>query len=165
MLRNFTGPKARLESGPDVFADALVPRNAPRSPERLPFRLPRLLTPGAFDPSKSLLPCSDRRWSCRAFACAFMRRGSPTQHVVLPRNPTGNLQDRIRSRSRIVDARQRRDDAMVIVVRNGRVNRTSRIGTCPCSTATSAISPLPRAARVYIPFIANLKPNFKFDRS
>src|SRR5882757_3785347 len=25
LLRNFTGPKARLKSGPDVFADALVP--------------------------------------------------------------------------------------------------------------------------------------------
>jgi hypothetical protein len=30
LLRNFTGPKARLKSGPDVFADALVPRNACR---------------------------------------------------------------------------------------------------------------------------------------
>jgi len=27
LLRNFTGPKARMKSGPDVFADALVPRN------------------------------------------------------------------------------------------------------------------------------------------
>jgi hypothetical protein len=31
LLRNFTGPNARLKSGPDVFADALVPRNASRS--------------------------------------------------------------------------------------------------------------------------------------
>lgn len=37
LLRNFTGPKARLKSGPDVFADALVPRNAFRSPERPVF--------------------------------------------------------------------------------------------------------------------------------
>src|ERR1700704_2111849 len=30
LLRNFTGPKARLKSGPDVFADALVPRDISR---------------------------------------------------------------------------------------------------------------------------------------
>ena len=29
LLRNFTGPKARLKSGPDVFADALVPGTPP----------------------------------------------------------------------------------------------------------------------------------------
>ena len=56
--------------------------------------------------------------------------------------------------------------AMVIVVRSRTVNRTSRLATYPCNTGTSAISlPVERAARVYIPFIANLKLPFKFDRS
>ncbi|MBN8992789.1 MAG: hypothetical protein J0H42_31510 [Rhizobiales bacterium] len=36
LLRNFAGLKARLKSGPDVFADALVPRNAFRSDGRAP---------------------------------------------------------------------------------------------------------------------------------
>jgi len=63
------------------------------------------------------------------------------------------------------DARLIRDVAMVIVLPNGRVNRTSRIAIYRCGTGISAISRLPRATRVYIPFIANLKLNFKFDRS
>jgi len=71
LLRNFTGPKARMKSGPDVFADALVPRNLSRSPERsafpgtsfVPTAAP--LTPGAFDPSKSLHPVSIAPGPCR----------------------------------------------------------------------------------------------------
>src|SRR6266436_1022355 len=34
LLRNFTGPQARMKAGPDVFADALVPRNVSRSDGR-----------------------------------------------------------------------------------------------------------------------------------
>ena len=51
LLRNFAGPKARLKSGPDVFADALVPRNASCSPER-----PALRSPGLWCPALSKSP-------------------------------------------------------------------------------------------------------------
>jgi hypothetical protein len=77
----------------------------------------------------------------------------------------GTFQIPIRRRCGFVAARKARDDAMVIVLPSGRVNRTSRIPTCCCGTVLSAISYLPRPARVYTPFIANLKLNFKFDRS
>ena len=63
------------------------------------------------------------------------------------------------------DPRKARDVAMVIVLRNRRVNRTSRILTCCCGTGTSAISCRRCRARVYTPFIAIFKLPFKFDRS
>ena len=50
LLRNFTGPKARMKSGPDVFADALVPRNVSYSPERFDSRA---FGAGHFNISKS----------------------------------------------------------------------------------------------------------------
>jgi hypothetical protein len=61
------------------------------------------------------------------------------------------------------DARDMRDVAMVIVVRNGRVNRSSQIATYRCGSATSAVPHLPRRAHVYTPFIAIFKLPFKFD--
>jgi hypothetical protein len=54
--------------------------------------------------------------------------------------------------------------AMVIVVRNARVNRFSRSGGKACAAGIFAIFGTARGARVYIPFIANLKLPFKFDR-
>jgi hypothetical protein len=54
--------------------------------------------------------------------------------------------------------------AMVIVVRTARVNGLSRSGGKACATGIFAIFGTARGARVYIPFIANLKLPFKFDR-
>jgi hypothetical protein len=55
--------------------------------------------------------------------------------------------------------------AMVIVSRNGRVNRFSRLHGNPHEQGTSAISPLTAPSSVYAGFIAMLKLPFKFDRS
>jgi hypothetical protein len=54
--------------------------------------------------------------------------------------------------------------AMVFVPRNRRVNRFSRLPIHACAAGTFAIFPQAREAHVYIPFIANLKLSFKFDR-
>jgi hypothetical protein len=54
---------------------------------------------------------------------------------------------------------------MVIVSPNGTVNQIPKISSNPCKTATFAISPDERRARVYVGFIAMLKLLFKFDRS
>ena len=92
LLRNFTGPKARLKSGPDVFADALVPRNVPvprnvsHSPERFAFRLSRLRC-RASRPFQILyipVPTARGPWpGCRRLrSCTAARlpRGSPNHH-------------------------------------------------------------------------------------
>ena len=143
LLRNFIGPKARLKSGPDVFADALVPRNVPvprnvsRSPERFAFRLPRLRC-RAFRSFQILympVPIARGPWpGCRR------SRSCPRPVAARFANPSLEL---LQSTGSSVcaddDARETRDVAMVIVVRNGRVNRTSRLLTCCCGTGTSAI--------------------------
>jgi hypothetical protein len=146
LLRNFTGSKARLKSGPDVFADALVPRNASRSPER-----PRSACRASGD-RRSILPdalhaCPDRLRLPRAvadFALAPPRIGYPAQ---LSPIPSAELLQSSPSVCAADGARETRHVAMVIVVRNGRVNRSSRIPICPCSTGISAIScsPVPRS--------------------
>lgn len=131
LLRNFTGPKARLKSGPDVFADALVPRNVCRSDCR---------ASGArhLDLSKSFTCRSDRSRLAPAVADRdhAARRIS---YAARPPIPVGTFANAGCSACADNDARKMRDVAMVIVVRNARVNRTSRILTSCCSTATSAI--------------------------
>jgi hypothetical protein len=158
LLRNFPGPKARLKSGPDVFADALVPRNASRSPERpvfpgtpcgsfaaLPapgtsiFPNPLHAGPTAHGPRAQLRarPGSGRSRACTA--AHWLRRA-------LRRFISGTFANTSSSACADHHAREMRDVAMVIVVRNGRVNRSSRILTCCGGTATSVI-PHRRARR------------------
>jgi hypothetical protein len=139
LLRNFAGPKARLKSGPDVFADALVPRNVSRSdcratgaPALRSFQILYMPVPTAHGPRAQ----SRARPGCRrSRSCATTRR--------LRRAPADSIAGTFANTRYCVctddDARQMRDVAMVIVVRNGRVNRTSRILVCCCGTAISAI--------------------------
>ena len=136
LLRNFTGPKARPKSGPDVFADALVPRNASRSDCR---------ASGArhFDLSKSFRCLSRPPAACTPGCRRSRLCATPCCLRCARRFRCGNFCDSSSSVCADDDARGMRDAAMVIVLRNGRVNRSSRIVTCCCGAATSAISCLP----------------------
>jgi hypothetical protein len=164
LLRNFTGPKARLKSGPDVFADALVPRNGSRSPERLALRWPCLRRPALRSFQIVYRPVPTPTACTGLWQIAVMRHRASVSRA-RRQSTIGTLAN---TRSFVCaddGACEARDVAMVIVVRNGRVNRTSRILTSCCGIAIFAISSLPRGARVYTPFIAIFKLPFKFDRS
>jgi hypothetical protein len=54
---------------------------------------------------------------------------------------------------------------MVIVLRNGKVNRIRPLASNPCETSAFAIHGGLRRQRIYVPFIAMIKLPFKFDRS
>src|SRR4029079_12399413 len=132
-LRNFTGPKARLKSGPDVFADALVPRNVPvprnvsHSPERFAFRLSRLRCRADLSKSFTYLSRPPAALGRAVADCAHAPRHgyrAVRQTIIGTFAKTGSLVCADDA------ARETRDVAMVIVVRNGRVNRSSRILTC-----------------------------------
>jgi hypothetical protein len=146
--RNFTGPKAQVKSDPDVFADALVPRNA-----FVPIAAP--LAPGALIPRSlsghlqaQTISGQPRDRSQRPSYAARMR---VLRTLQLPASITTASECRIVRRSPLSVRRTRDpvagDDccniaAMVIVPRSGRVNRTSRLDTEPCGAGTSAISRL-----------------------
>jgi hypothetical protein len=59
----------------------------------------------------------------------------------------------------------RRLSAMVIVLRNRTVNQIQRLRGKPNKQGIAGFRGRSPHARVYIPFIANLKLPFKFDRS
>ena len=143
-----------MKSGPDVFADALVPRNArllserPRSPERSDS--PRIRRAALKSPplqidrsqaSAGLLPPVAPR---RVIACEFGFRHAANfrtvaeaarfQIICWNRHCTACCAGPVTREDGIDVA------AMVIVLRNRRVNRTSRLATSPSAAGTSAIS-------------------------
>jgi hypothetical protein len=73
--RSFTGPKAQVKSDPDVFADALVPRNA-----FVPIAAS--LAPGAFDFPNHFLTCRRGPFRFR-LAIARSARHTPRECGVL----------------------------------------------------------------------------------
>ena len=153
-IRNFIGPRPGLKSGPDVFADALVPsgRIRPRnvglgwsvptaSAPGVRRQFPPLITYGSWTPITSV-PSAVRlvSLSIAGHADLYESKGLP---------PVDRLPEIVRACHIAPGAATHRNDAgisaMVIVPRNRKVNRTSRFPTSPCAPSTFAILRMPAA--------------------
>lgn len=164
-----------MKSGPDVFADALVPLGtrsslgdaiAPRSvPVADASAVRRRISPFIIDRSQGV--------GCFASALRRARHRPRTRYP-----PRGPLPDGGSSSAGLDSVlprgaadRQATNDAdtglggMVIVAPSRTVNRTSRLGFPAVPQAVLRFRVRRHGAHIYIPFIANLKLPFKFDRS
>ena len=162
--RNFTGGQSpAMKSGPDVFADALVPGKL-SFPERpvpgtIPFPecspSPELRSPAHQASGSEIFPASYRSFAgvgCFASACCCRRVIAREFGIRLAVNPRmverscatpGHLLEPVITRRVTACPVTNSGDpdlaAMVIVLRNRRVNRISRLVTSPCAAGISAI--------------------------
>lgn len=128
-----SGSKPFMKSGPDVFADALVPL-----PWLSPARQLSRISQSKLSPSTAEVP------EASAVTPGRQRSGPVAVtatgcEVRLPR--------------------------MVIVSRNGRVNRIPEPASNPCQIGVLRFPGGPRGACIHLRFIAIFKLPFKFDRS
>jgi hypothetical protein len=172
-----------VKSGPDVFADALVPCAAPMVAGAPISRIHRfILTIRGLRPRRALcmhrpdraVPHSRSSPSAKADDPVFQSVGdgmAKLWRTGYPRSRVGRQQRsgtvRCTGSVAAIAARSSRGAIapMVIVLRNGKVNRIRPLASNPRETSAFAIHGCLRRQRIYVPFIAMIKLPFKFDRS
>jgi hypothetical protein len=156
-----------VKSDPDVFADALVSGAAADDAGAPIFQNSYTSTFSTLmrEAVKSALSCPGRGAACsrRCEASGTQRCNAGTNFSLC--SPWALDQQRTTPQVRRAAQHTGHEIAsMVIVLRNGRVNRIPRARENRCGTGVLVIRSGAHRERVYAGFIAMLKLSFKFDR-